>query len=1305
MADIQTIDIGLVREFTGAEKAKKENFRFFRYSQDYPSDLDYGNEEGKAGGSKHTRISGIQLQTFAKCLIDFFDYDLNDIKYDANLNDAESIQNKFYKGSSLSATVGEIQSGRGKPGIASVSKELKLQIIKRYRPNYAKGKTDTELLSEVIELEQIAAEQVGVIGPVTYNFIVRQAIYQWFKNTYLNDQSSFLSKSLPILDSYTWQTTQVDENLKYSIFVSSVGQPKNKPYPTICAIFDIDGEVNDADVINRAKDAVDSLLLRDTSSLVKENIYSIEKAAKIRDEEPTRVCVYADLAEVLYCPMTAPNLAVIDMIKAGISYLHQHPVEFSKTPDVDSTTQTIRRSIVVPSSKFNGLDDKIDSETFYFTTKPQEDMQDMLIKDAVLFGLTQQTDTIYTKPYELVLQDLLSTHYKYTNEIAARLESERRLKKNVLLRTYPSAPFNENVKFYYDKNYNLLAASFRKNATKPKTEVPVDDGKCITIQNNINLTIPNIEGEESILDYLTENTYTKLNDQTVLFITEFFIREYAIPSDIYTDNKDLYNKIKADIQKDINDNWAKNLKPEEKEENPIVKNTKKIPPKQDLFLESDYSRIKVDYLYVYNKNFLLEEDAEDPTATLQLVKLKSSNFWTNVLDKIPNEQASLDGFLRKHYPYLKHDSNPPPSTDKEKKKEPEIPKVKFERLKTEKLSIPNQIDLSDKLKIDDLLSGDCFAALIGLLNRKFPDASNLIKQIDSIFTIINSLDWCYLINLALNEKNLSLGDLIKKLSSDDEETQKLKQSISDSMDAIQQCIPPKPPEHVGDISKSEDAFRVPCELLLFNYPKIPYLFSADFLQILKRMIIEFITQLILELIIQALNQLIDKIKRELCKPNDKTASALVKTPKPKKLPIYPAPDDVSGPSGCSIVELLSVNPSISKNQIYSVTRSYFNCEEISNSEFEVYFSGLSTILETQEVIDLFSNNITEQLFSIIKNYSSKKEFLKFSKLVFNLSTTSNFFRFLSKYVDLFPCYEQLANDLTDPNYCFDPPREQGQLSNEEILAEANNLLGQITDLCASINGNTVADKIKSPVMLDEEAKKAISSGIQNIISSTYNNFSLVKKNSLNSFETIKIFNDMIGTFQMSKINKTVDYKKNNSLYADSFTDILFENGKTSKLFDAYNKAVVLRKSNLPVGGTKNYRSSVSVVSIGSSIFKTGEEIVYNNKILYTDSIQIIPKTTITNETKTSISTKGAFSLSDYKVEEFSNIFFDDARFKNIYEIGEEKAKEVKNYYYVYNNLLDNSRKTNVVEDLKKYKEVKEELERFIYTEQHPEGEK
>ena len=178
-------------------------------------------------------------------LVDFFNYDLKDVSFDGSLNSKNSIENKDYKSTSpLSKTVGEIQSGRGK---VSESVNLKIQIIKRYNNNFAKNKTNQELKSANIKLDDVAKEQIGVVGPVTYNFIIRQAVYQWFKKNYLSNPNSFLYQSLPTLDN-SWSSQPISSDLGYYIYVSSKGNPNDQPYPTIGVLFDDFNKISEKNI-------------------------------------------------------------------------------------------------------------------------------------------------------------------------------------------------------------------------------------------------------------------------------------------------------------------------------------------------------------------------------------------------------------------------------------------------------------------------------------------------------------------------------------------------------------------------------------------------------------------------------------------------------------------------------------------------------------------------------------------------------------------------------------------------------------------------------------------------------------------------------------------------------------------------------------------------------------------------------------------------------------------------------------------------------------------------------------------------
>jgi len=1276
--NINYINIDEVRNFTSAANAKN-NFRFFRYSQGYASEDDYGNQQGKKGGKPDIKISGIQLQTLAKCLVDFFGYDLSDVSFDGSLADDSQIPNAKYKNiSPISKAVGEIQSGRGKNFSESVN--LKVQIIKRYGGSKYAKKTNAELSSTKIELEDATPEQIGVIGPVTYNFIIRQAIYKWFSNTYLNNESSFLNKSLPKLDS-GWSTQEISSDLGYFIYISSKGNPNQQPYPTIGVLIDDFNNISDQSAIEKAKNYIDSLLFRDTTSLVEQKIYKVVRSKSDKQSSPTRICVYADLAEVLYATQTKPNLYIIDMIKAGVSYLYKYKKEFN--PSNNSTIQSIRNSIPIPSDKFLPIQEKIDNEAFRFKEP------DPLQKDAEFFSIASAQVQDYKEQYDINTQDVLSSHFNNTTEIADRVESERTIKKNILLRNYPSNPINERVQFFYDQNYNLLASSFVKNPVSA-TQVPQAEDKnvCITSQNNSNLTIATITETSDLLISLSgENESFKciqLNEKTVLFITEFFIKQFS---------RD-YDKIKTAVESGLTVQADKN----------------KIPKADEIFVTNDFSKVKVDYLYCYDKNTLLEK-AVDEKVTLQFVKLKTSNNWTNnfeSLARVSSGDVNLDTFITYHYPEITHN----PSEEKEKpqekitgteKKEDPVEKiVKVERLKVPSglVVVPNDIDLSTSLQIKDLLSEDCFASFVEVLNK----SSNTDFILAEVYKYLKLLDIEYLINLAQNAALAELEKLAK--GSGDQE---VKASILNSIDQIKQCVPPPIPSAKPLNSGEESLADIAKRLFFFgllNVPKIPYLFTADFLQTLKKKIAEIILQIILEIIIQLVNKLIAEIKKYLCAPLNLTAETsskkLVSPTATRKL----NPPEVGESSGdalseltekCSYDELFSSNTNISKNQIYSIARDVYKVS-ITNNEFDTYFSGLSSILDTQQIIDTLSNNIEDSLFAIIKNYS--QQFSNFDQIIFNRKTTSSFFALFARYVDLTPCYEQLLLDKRSGSYCFDDTNPSEDFSGQEILDKANDLLNEITDLCDIVNNTSLNEKLKDLSYLDQQAKDAISAGATSIISRSFDNYKNLKKSFLDSYETINLLAEFVSLHTGFFIGNIIKSDSNfQASPKDALIQLLVETSNNKLAFTELG--VFYKNGQIIVSEQDKYLfSSYNTKKDNEKISKQeGNEFV---ELSTEESLRVINFSDTINSENKNIIKKGwktKFNKTSEKLfiikkdkEIFSKIFFDDTRF--LQNIPDQLAQKTKSYYYVYNNLLNNSDKNvnKKIQNLKKYIELERQLE-------------
>lgn len=1305
MADINEIDLEVVREFTSANKAKGD-FRFFRYSQGYLSDDDRGN---KPNSQADQRITGIQLQTLAKCLQDFFGYSSNQTDFDSNLNSNESgIENAKYKNSAISKTVAELQTGND-TGIPD-SINLRIQLIRRYNESAAKGKTTEELKSA--EIASVPKEQLGVIGPVTYNFIIRQAIYQWFKNTYL-DGDSFLAKSLPILNN-GWSSQQIPSDQGYYIYVSPSGNPNDKPYPTIGVLFDSESDISNTEAITKARSYIDFLLLRDSSSLEKEKGFYIEKIKS--DNGFTRYCVYADLAEILYCKLIEVNLSAIDMIKAGISLIHKFGRDFYATDN--DTIKTIKNAVKYPIDKFIDLESKIDETAFNFKEP------DPLLKDAKLFAIANDSTKDYSEEYSIITQDLLTSHLKYTNELADRIVSERSIKKNVALRDYKATPINEQIRFFYDENYNLLAASIVKNPIEPSKPKVYPDDKCITVKNNENLTIPEIDPKEkSLLENVQNKDYLLLTNHSVVFTTEFFIRQFY----------DKYDKIRSDV---LNDNKGKGAGGKDPN----------ILEKSDMFISNkDFSKLKVDYLYIYDKNTLLEA-AIDEKATLQFVKLKTSNYWTVLGPLLGISETSLDDFIKYHYPELVHN----PSAEKKEKPKPSgtdnsskpaQPK-NVERLKASNslVTIPNDINLDTKLKVTDLLAEECFAGILAAVST---------GKLNTAFSILKFLDIPYLISLVQKAIEDELNKIINSL-----QEQGTKDSVLSSKDKFKDCFPPPQPK-VQNFNKGNlelpDIAALFGLLALYNLPKIPYLTVADVWKTIKKQIYQLAIQIVLEFVIQLLNLIIAKIKEELCKPKDATAGITnTKKPNPSNVPRLPPgiPQPPKTEPKCSYEELLSTNLNISKLQIYNVLRGFYKVE-IKDNEFDSYFAGLSSLLSTQQIINTLSNSIDDNLYLTIKKYSS--DYPQFNSILFNITTTSSFFNFISRYVDLTPCYQQLLLDNRNPNYCFDDRDLPEDLSDNDLLNKADDLLSQLSNLCEILKSESLADRLANiPVLDDPSVKDALSQGAKVLIDSAHKNFLQMKTKYLTSFESIDAINDYITTFGKNNkafnidnqsyidpmdtiASKLIEYDKGqimDSPIAIRYKHILLNDESaeqemkitfyvrgndppyTNQLSETAKKVNqdALKQYNQFSEESKEFYDNFSIprdLPI-EGVVESKELPEYKDKIkIIINPMQVYAYSQNEKIIRTSTDVKTSFIVKepDLSLQKsksaFSDIFFNDDRFsQKIATQDKIKAKEIKNYYYVYDNLLKSANKNSEkkINNLLKYKELEKLLEEKFNTE-------
>jgi hypothetical protein len=598
--------------------------------------------------------------------------------------------------------------------------------------------------------------------------------------------------------------------------------------------------------------------------------------------------------------------------------------------------------------------------------------------------------------------------------------------------------------------------------------------------------------------------------------------------------------------------------------------------------------------------------------------------------------------------------------------------------------------------------------LIGILNRNIPE--NLVDAFNSIYNIINSLDVCNLINAALSlvidafnsltEKiGLSVLNVDNKLLPYYEEFLAVENSIQNTKKLLAECVPPKPIESASDKNTKDEILRDACEFALYNIGKIPYFITADILKFLKEKIIELILQFVMSLVIEFLNSLIKQLN-SLCVDKDKTSPAI--TTAPLKKPLLKAPSDALDDLAekCSITGLLSANPNITRTQIYNVVRAIYKLTKITNTDFDSYFSGITSTLNSQEIINLFSDNVDDIQYALMKNFTNNKQYVKFTFLFSNKTIFKSFFSFLSRYVDLTPCYEQLAKDRTESDYCF-TGQDILDIPPEELLSKANDLSKEVSDLCSLLKPDSanqaVAGAVSAAVSLENEAKKAISLGAYSIIENYYNSFEQLKKQLTDSYNSIFLLNKTIHDLNFISLSSFISLKTTSGdvivpqiVYFDQEESAIkyTQLGKdyvSSKLArfdndDGTNKNVLvtftpLEDAQFEVNNQKISFSSKYSID-GESTQKQIIPATFSALIKDTKKTELVPKTS-----------KKDFTKDSPKV---LDIFFDPTRFI-------KGSKDPKNYYYVYDNLLSNSEKNSAaeIESLKKYKDIKIELENFL----------
>ena len=431
---------------------------------------------------------------------------------------------------------------------------------------------------------------VRLTDPHTYECIAKQAFYMWHYENFINTTAikDVLKKENAgdgsVID---WSEVEVTGD-QFSIFISRSGAPFNAGYPVFCVIFE--GDKDDLLMENKGKltakafdylfplvgrkkysdlDEFDQESIEDFV-LVKEFTHKSQPHAPFRIKvletgDKIKVCVGADYAQLIWAgPRSVPpKQSYYDFIEYGLANLggadlRYHLVQKSLSATNNKATDVIFDEQI--GALVNALKTKDEAlqngpALFFDVEEPKKDWYTDLVADLDEYeGIdsSETIDAILRPQFSLSLKNASDTIKEAYLPLMKQYKIQRSADPRILTMNFDSAKVLEDVVFYYDQSFNLLAIGAIENkSTKEapalqqdrlqKNDVPFD----FSLVPDQPLSLLN--KYYSILPLPPDDELSGLLDVglagPILLVTEYFVNA-------------LYNKY-ADVRQLLDDDDAK----------------------------------------------------------------------------------------------------------------------------------------------------------------------------------------------------------------------------------------------------------------------------------------------------------------------------------------------------------------------------------------------------------------------------------------------------------------------------------------------------------------------------------------------------------------------------------------------------------------------------------------------------------------------------------------------------------------------------------------------------------------------------
>lgn len=1068
----------------------------------------------------------------------------------------------------------------------------------------------------------------------TFECITKQAFYKWHYSTYISNtalEQTIRQENAVDFSINGWDHLIVDNltskdkygEINPSFFVSTSGAPFNTGFPVFCAVFEVGGISNLSDF--RSSDrmekielsiaaSVGSLFNRKNAAMAQINKYVHNSNKPIKFAEDVRLskggkslvrfCIAYDYSLLILLeredPTTYSNIGAVKQVLQELNpqILNFNPVA-NKATDIIIEEQINKLSSVISSKQAT-----IETAPPLFTDKASNTLD--VIKDFYSSeGLDPNAiDVVMSQKYEF---DPISISTSISNEYNFLLNEYRKNREiNPFFDDYDKSAITEDITFYYDNSYQLLAIFSNKkenyyNSTTivqtpiQKNNIPFEyelkPGSLLQNLDPLYGIVPSVDTEAK--DDLSNNSGI---DGQIAFITEYF-KNKLIEKQAYNQTLEPYVI--------YNDHYN----------NTLIK-TSQYP--------LVYTATTVNgFFYNSNEIILLESAGDNPSFnSLNLQKEGSDvEFLTGdkTYEDVSAESKSIDSFLLKyHYPKLEIK----PSFVDQIEEDFENINKKIKKAKDitnkvsnigKKLGSLSEEDIKEQIsqKAEEyfynkkeklLFEAQKQISIVAAASSKDPflnDLSSIIEKgdLDEIYDkILTKFDWSELMAKQLKG---DLSDLNEVLGAVEDIGADVSKSAAKAVDGCIQDLGDNVLDTIETIKSYKKAYddiqkflEKDLKDLIGLKDKVDYLYVLDFQEAARKKIEEQVKKIALKAISSILSNVVSNLQ-ELAQEKYSEATEYLENEIGSQL------DDALDELGGQIDTLESIGSNL---DISSIADDIIEVDAISmleqsgiepiqniiNGAAQIYpalSKGLGGVINKTEVMTDYLNELSKnltvpELKNLLQGFVTKEvkklnqivvDELDISSIIIknelkNETNLSTLFAFTNQFMDndivnkaalktvsrrTNPCFVSLGTKDTEKSILFEDFADE-----QTVLDKVNSITDSINKACDSIN--SVFDSVKNSTtdLLNDQDKKELLQSTEDLVNGTNTQTFLLLETILEEPENIFLYQNnkykyIIGIEEGKEILKVVKGDKFGKFIANKILQAQIKLDKEKSFLDNF----------------------------------------------------------------------------------------------------------------------------------------------------------